>query len=334
MSGDSSKLRELFKGRVSIICHHNADPDAIGAAYALQRLLAWLDPASIVEILYPDTTSQLSERLIRRYNIEVSKTSKISSVETVIVVDVGSMIQVEALRDVIKNATSRVFIDHHGKDAEIERLATLYISDEEAVATCELVIGLLETFGFEPPIEVAEALLTGIMFDSKHLSIGTPRTFRMVAKLLELGVSLNDAKELLRATMDPSEKIARLKSAQRAKVYRAGSWIIATSNLSSFQASAARGMITLGADVAIVAGNEKKVLKGSIRSTDEFNRLTKIHVGDHVSKPIAAIFGGEGGGHSTAAGINGVGDADEFLDRVVVFLSDKIGKSAQVLYMK
>ncbi len=331
MLGDSKRLSELLRGNVSIVCHHNADPDAVGAAYAVQRLIALLDPHSTAEILYPDTASQLSEKMIARYKIEASKTSKLGRVDTAIAVDVGTLIQVEALREVIDSAPNRVFIDHHGRDTEIEKVTTVYISDERAVATCELVHCLWQQLGYVPPKDVAEVLLIGIVFDSKHLGIGTPRTFRAVAGLLESGASLSVAKDLLQTSMDQSEKIARLKSAQRAKVYRIGPWLVASANLSSFQASAARGMMTLGADVTIVAGNEKKILKASIRASDDFGKQTGIHVGDDLSKPLAELFGGEGGGHPTASGINGAGDADDFLDIAVTFLAERIGKPTQLL---
>lgn len=321
----------MLHGRVSIICHHNADPDAVGAAYGIQRLIGVLDPDASTEVLYPDTASQLSERMIERFSIDASKTSRLVGAETVVVVDTGSLIQLETLITHVRDAKTRVVIDHHGKDPDIERLATLYVSDEDAVATCEIVFNVWASLGLEPPPDVAEALLVGIVFDSKHLGIGTPKMFRVVARLIELGASLNRAREMLQNAMDQSERIARLKSAQRAKVYRVDGWIVATANLGSFQASAARGMMNLGADVAIMAGNDKKTLKASIRSSDDFHKMTGLHVGDDISKPLARLFAGEGGGHPTAAGVNGIGDADEFLEKAVKYLGEKIGKPAQVL---
>ena len=331
MSTDTSTLREIFHGRLSIVCHHNADPDAMGAAYGIQRLIGLLDSEASTEILYPDTASRLSEKMIERFSITASKSPQLIGAETIIVVDTGSLIQLKTLIPLVKEAKTRVFIDHHSRDHEIERLATFYLSDEDAVATCEIVFNIWVSLGLEPPADVAEALLVGIVFDSKHLGIGTPRMFRVVARLIELGASLNSARDMLQATMDQSERIARLKSAQRVKVYRVDKWLVATANLGSFQASAARGMMNLGADIAIIAGNDKKILKTSIRSSDDFYKKTEIHVGDDISKPLAELFAGEGGGHPTAAGANGVGDADEFLVKAVEHLAERIGNPAQVL---
>ncbi|HIH88072.1 TPA: hypothetical protein HA344_02540 [Candidatus Bathyarchaeota archaeon] len=328
---DVSALRDHLRGKISIICHHNADPDAIGAAYALARLIKLIDPKAATEIIYPDTASQLSEKIISRYNIEASNKPKIVGVDAIIVVDTGSLIQLESMRPLVEDANVRIFIDHHGRDPEIERLATIYISDEDAIATCEIVADIWRDAGLEPPKEVAEILLLGMVFDSKHFGLGTPRLFRAAARLMDLGATLNGARELLQSSMDASERIARLKSAQRLNIYRAGPWLIATSNLSSFQASAARGVIGLGADVAILAGNDKEILKASLRSTEDFYAKTGIHLGDDVTKPLGDLFGGAGGGHPTAAGVNGVGDSEKFLAKSVEYLTKKIGEKSQIL---
>ncbi len=328
---DVSALRDHLRGKTLIICHHNADPDAIGAAYALTRLIKIIAPEAVTEILYPDTASQLSEKIISRYNIEASNHPKIVGVDTVVVVDAGSLIQLESLRPLVEDANVRIFIDHHGRDPEIERLATIYISDEDAIATCEIVADIWSGAGLEPPKDVAEVLLLGMVFDSKHFGLGTPRLFRTAAHLMDLGATLNETRDLLQSSMDVSERIARLKSAQRLNLYRVGSWLVATSNLSSFQASAARGIISLGADVAILAGNDKKALKASIRSTEDFYAKTSIHLGDDVTKPLAELFSGAGGGHPTAAGVNGVGDSEEFLAKTLAHLTEKLGGKSQIL---
>jgi len=317
-------IREYLRGNVTIICHHNADPDAIGAAYSIEKLIHELDPGAVTEILYPDSASQLSERIINHFKIETSNQSKIVDADTIVVVDTGSLIQLELLQTLIHIKSVKIFIDHHSFDPEIDKIATLYILDETAVASCEIVYDIWQAIGIELPKYVAEALLLGIAFDSKHFSIGTPKTFRTVAHLLEMGATLGGMRETLQSTMDVSEKLARLKSAQRMTLYRVEPWIIVTSSLGSFQSSAARGMLALGADVAVVAGNEKDELKASLRSTEDFYQKTNIHLGNDVTKPLAEHFKGAGGGHPTAAGINGYGDADSFLEETADILKKKL----------
>lgn len=328
---DISALQGQLHGKVSILCHHNADPDAICAAYAIQRLTKNIDPSAVTEILYPDSASQLSQKIIEKYSIDASRNPKIIFADTVVVVDVGSLIQLEGLLPLVKAGKNRIFIDHHGRDSEIAALATTYIHDEGAIAACEIVSGIWDASGYTMPEEIANALLAGIVFDSKHLSIATPHLLRVVAWLMDQGGSLGGAWDMLQTSMDQSERIARLKSVQRMTLYRVDQWLVAASQLGSFQASAARGMTSLGADVSIIAGADKDVLKVSLRSTEEFHSKTRIHLGDDVAKPIAELYGGSGGGHATAAGVNGVGDPEEFLLKVATYLAEKIGKPPQVL---
>ena len=322
---DVDYLKKHLKGNVTIICHHNADPDAIGAAFGLQRLIQILDPNAVTEILYPDSASQLSDKIITHLKIEASTQSKITDPNTKIFVDVGSLVQIENLKPLLYEKNSaKIFIDHHSRDPEIAKIASLYILDENAVAASEIVFEIWNNIGLEPDPAVAQALLVGIVFDSKHFSIGTPRVFRIVARLLEFGASLNGVKELLSSSMDQSEKLARLKAAQRMTIHRLDQWIIATSDLGSFQSSAARSILSLGADVVIIAGNDKTELQASFRSTEEFYLNTKIHLGEDITKPLAEQFKGAGGGHPTAAGVNAFGKSEMFLLKAVELIKEKL----------
>ena len=208
---DFTPLKPYLRGKVTIICHHNADPDAIGSAYALQKLITLLDPQSITEILYPDSASQLSDRIIAHLGIEASIHPRIVGADTIIAVDTGSIGQLENLSHLLQGSGARIFIDHHSRDAEIERVASVYLLDEDAMATCEIVYDIWQDMGIKMPKDVAEALLLGIAYDSKHFTHRHAETFRTVAGLLELGATMNGMRELLSSTMDPSEKLARLE---------------------------------------------------------------------------------------------------------------------------
>lgn len=331
-SMDVSSLRNNLRGNVTIICHHNADPDAIGSAFSLQRLIQILDPNSVTEILFPDSASKLSNRIISYLNIEASNLSNIIKADTIIVVDVGSITQLENLQSLLyTNHSTKIFIDHHSSDLNIKKIANIYIVEEAAVATSEIVFDIWKAFGIKPTIDVAMALLLGIAFDSKYFTIATSKTFRTVAMLIELGASLSEISKLLSSRMDKSEKLARLKATQRMTLYRFDRWIIAISEVSSFQSSVARGILNLGADVALIVGNDKEEFKASLRSTDEFYQKTGIHLGRDITKLLAEEFKGSGGGHSLAAGIKGYGDIETFLDKSVDLIKESIEKRKIVI---
>jgi nanoRNase/pAp phosphatase (c-di-AMP/oligoRNAs hydrolase) len=148
----------------------------------------------------------------------------------------------------------------------------------------------------------------------------------VAADLIDCGATIQKARVLLSTSMDPSEKTARLKAAQRIALHRIGSWIVATSTLGSFQSSAARAFLVLGADVAVLVGKDKNTLQASFRSTDEFYKKTRVDLGE-ISKKLAGGFNGTGGGHPTAAGVNGEGEEEKFLEEVVEAIKAKIMSS-------
>ena len=136
----------------------------------------------------------------------------------------------------------------------------------------------------------------------------------MVAELVEIGVNVQESLPLLSLTMDYSERMARLKAGNRVKLLRMNDWLIAFSHVSSYQASAARGIMSLGAHVAIVAGQKENKIQVSFRACAEFYKETGVHLGRDLAKPLGNFMGGMGGGHSISAGANGVGDVEACLE--------------------
>ena len=110
--------------------------------------------------------------------------------------------------------------------------------------------------------------------------------------------------------MEHSERVARLKASSRTNLLKLDRWLIALSHVSAYQASAARGLLALGAHVAVVAGNKENEIQVSFRATHEFYNETDIHMGRDLAKPLGDFLGGMGGGHAVSAGANGAGDVD------------------------
>ena len=81
-------------------------------------------------------------------------------------------------------------------------------------------------------------------------------------------------------------------------------WIIAFSFVSSYEASAARSLMQLGADVAIVIMKNKDETRISFRTTSEFIQKTTISLAKDIIPIFISNFGGNGGGHDGACGYN------------------------------
>jgi len=328
---DYSALKSSIKGRVAVLCHHNADPDALCSAYAAKEFALRLDAAE-ADVIVPGGLSTLTRRVVDGLGIEVAEESLPSDFDTVIIVDTGNISQLEELGQwLIDHEATKIFIDHHIRSPEIEAVASSYIVDESAVSTCEIIYRIYEALGVGLTEKAAQGLLIGLVFDSKHFSIGSTETFRVASELLRRGADLSKALALLTSSMEASERIARLKASQRMNTYRLGGWLVAATSLGSFQSSAARGIIGLGADLVIIAGNDKERLKASMRSTDQFHAATGIHLGRDIARPLGEEFKGAGSGHPTAAGVNGEGDHELFLARAMDIVKSKISESVKCL---
>jgi nanoRNase/pAp phosphatase (c-di-AMP/oligoRNAs hydrolase) len=125
--------------------------------------------------------------------------------------------------------------------------------------------------------------------------------------------------------MNRSERIARLKAAERASVVMLGNWIVVTSQLGSYQSSAARAFLGLGAHVAFVAGEVKDKIRVNMRATEDFYEKTSAHLARDVAIPLGKLLGGVGGGHPTAAGLTASGTADEVLVACMTRLRESVG---------
>ena len=320
-------LDRLDAKLVVLLCHHNADPDAICSAYAFASLLKQLRPAVEVEIGVTQGISRLSKHLLQYLPIEVKPQPSIDKADAIVMLDTNTVQQLGPLAEKIVDFKPPVIvIDHHASHPETERIATISITDENSSSTCEIVYGLYKQASMSPNEITSKALFLGIAFDTRHFILANSSTLKNVAELIDLGVNAHETISLLWLPMDFSERVARLKAARRDKLFRINEWIIAFSHVSAYQASAARAMIDLGAHVAAVAGEKDGGVEISLRSTDEFHNRTGVHLGKDVAQPLGEHLHGMGGGHATAAGVNGVGDVETALKCCLMILKEKLSK--------
>ncbi|HUM81593.1 MAG TPA: DHH family phosphoesterase, partial [Methanothrix sp.] len=118
--------------------------------------------------------------------------------------------------------------------------------------------------------------------------------------------------EALAVPTSLSQRIAVLKAASRCNVERQGDWLIAWTSVNSFEGSASMALVELGADVALVAGRHGGKARISGRSGREAARRG-LNLAEILSR-TAREFGGEGGGHRSAAALEAAGDPYAILD--------------------
>ncbi len=311
---------------VVLLCHHNADPDAIGAAFAFSSLLARLRPRLRIEVAAAEGPSRLSRHLLRNaLPMKLVSNPNIEGADAIVLLDTNTIQQLGDWVERVKAAKCPiVVIDHHAGHPETEKLAMVSVADENSSSTSEIVYTFFMDMNVRLTEGEAKALLLGIAFDTRHFILANSRTLKIVADLIDAGVNAREALSLLSLPMEESERIARLKASRRIRLLKVGKWIVAFSHVSAYQASAARALVSLGTHVAIVAGQKNGKLRMSMRASQDFYRTTGVHLGRDLAKPLGEYLRGMGGGHSVSAGVNGVGDLEACFKRCVRILTEKL----------
>jgi bifunctional oligoribonuclease and PAP phosphatase NrnA len=303
-------LAEPRKSKL-VVMHHNADPDALGSALALQAVFP------NIQIAAPLGLSRTAKRLLDALDGTVLTKPPYERFDHIVVVDTSSKIQ---LGEAAKRIKDPIVLDHHPYHDTWEDASHLYV-DPNMAACCELVYELIETAGREgytttqlngaaSDIATLEhiglALMTGIWTDSGGFRHATPRTLQTAADLLSrTGTSIADVLTILEEEQEPQDgrQQAHLKAASRLATHRVGPLLVATSHVSAHEASAARALTLLGADVAFCIAEKNDELRASARARKAAITRTGLHLG-HLMNAAGKRLNMMGGGHQGAAGMN------------------------------
>jgi nanoRNase/pAp phosphatase (c-di-AMP/oligoRNAs hydrolase) len=309
------------------VCHRNADADAYLSAYALARLLKRVSPRCMVDVVAPGGMTALTAKLAEKYPCRVREESE-ADYDLYVAVDVGDDELLESWRSKMEASGGvKVLVDHH--PYRDRRMYQWTIVDEEATSAAEVVFGIYRDLRVKPDRRTAQALLEGIMFDSGHFALAGNKTIRLVVELIDSGADVEEARRTLRTEPDYGEVIAKLKGAQRLKIYRIGKWVVATTEIGSFQAHVARSLLSLGADVTIAGGESDGEVRVSMRASGRFHEGAKVELGKEVAEHVAVMLGGHGGGHSTAASFTCAGEAERAIMASVERLSQLLKEGVQ-----
>lgn len=310
--------------KAAVVCHRNADADAYLSAFAISNLLRTLAPECDVDIATPGGMTTLTQKLSGRFPHGTVQFSE-EDYDLYVAVDVGDEELLNEWKKKIKTSGGvKVLVDHHplkdGKGYDE------VIVDEGATSAAEVVFSLFEGLGVEVDKLTAQALLEAILFDSSHLAIVSPAGIRTVVKLMDAGADIALARKELRSEPDYGEVLAKLKGAQRLTIYKAATWVVATSIIGSFQAHVARSLVYLGADIAVVGGESEGETRVSMRATQRFFDGTKVQLGTQVADEMSKRLGGHGGGHATAASFSTMVGEEEAIEATLKRVGELLGE--------
>lgn len=322
--------RQKNKPRLAyVVTHRLADIDAYCSAYATAKMLRTLG-VQRVRVVLPNGLSTAADNVYERYPLRPDGAPNFGKADLIAIVDTNNpLLLSDSMDAIIESGALKLLIDHHPPSRDTGKLAgpkSRFI-DTAASSACEVVYTLYRRYKVRITGRVAQVLLLGILADSQHLFLAGGRTIGVVNDLLGHGASLGDARGLLMRERDLSERMARLKAAHRASLYTAGNFVVAFSHVGSFHASAAKALVDLGADLAVVleGGSGKQQhnkAKASMRATQRFYARSGLHLGTDVASKLSDA----GGGHPTAASLSADVSEDELAKMLIKTLEARLGR--------
>lgn len=224
----AAALSELLDScsNVLIMGHRFADLDCLGAAVGLYQPIQQMGkPVKIILNSRANMVKQLHSRLIEQgYDTAFIEPEValdyVGDYTLLIIVDVHTPHFIEA-PEVYKKCKNVVVIDHHRKMVDYIDNAVIFHHEPYASSASEMVAELLQYFGdkYKPDSTAAEALLAGMMLDTKNFIQRTGvRTFEAAAYLRKLGADTVEVKRLFATSMNAYQE--RCKVVSSATVYR------------------------------------------------------------------------------------------------------------------
>ena len=284
--------------KITLLTHYKPDGDGISACVALEIVLSKMGKE--VETIYPNTAEFKFSRQPRNLFINEHKQTP----DLIIACDTANYDRLY-FPEVFK-PIKMINIDHHVSNT-IRTSADVNFVISETSSTCEVLFDIIKEW--ESVLgdklvnkEVAEALLFGILYDSRvfHTQSTYPSTLRIAADLIEYGADLFKLKCELLAHKDPEIirlwvlMLDRISISEDKKVV---STYITQDDLKRLELTLS-SLLSFNNFLSDISEVDVTLL---FYETDEGKTKVSLRSKHYDVNKLAAKFGG--GGHKNAAGI-------------------------------
>jgi len=215
---------------------------------------------------------------------------------------------------VLPKVKAYFIVDHHESEEDIIEVNHI---EESASSTCEILFELFEKLGIELTLPIAEALFTGIVYDTGSFIYPktTPRTFMIAYVLSKVGVN-------------PNKIYQKIYESNSVSALRLQSKVLSTLELFYNQHVAAQtmtkemifecGAIYEEADALINIPLKSETIRVSLFFKENEAGILRCSLrskGDINVAEIAQTYGG--GGHKTAAGFKSIWPLETIKQKVL-----------------
>jgi len=309
----SAKVIEFIKNHDHFLlsAHINADGDAVASVLAMSLLLDKMGKHNYC--VFSD------QKIDSRYNY-IGNYDKIQHYhegiqighETAIILDVPGTKRLGDISQILPDKSKIVKIDHHPVEDEF---ADVNFVDDTASSTTHLVFEIAEQAGVEIDIPMANAIYTGIIYDTGRLSFSntTARDLYICSRMVEIGVK--PAEVTNRIFFESSFEALKTIGKGLANLENHLDGMVNVIYLSMEELNKAEpGEIEELANYSVaIKGGEiglfiREVKPGSHKVSFRSKNMVDVN-------QIAKVF--NGGGHTRAAGCRIEGTKEEILPRIL-----------------
>lgn len=287
---------------VLIMGHKMSDLDSVGSAIGVLRFCKICEkPAAIVI----KQKQSLAENLIKQFQdagfaedfvAPDEVIDNITSKTLLVVVDTHLKNILESV-EVYENCKNVVVIDHHRKCVGHIDNAVIFYHEPYASSASELVSELLPYIGDredKPTALEAQALLAGIMLDTRNFSLHTGvRTFEAAAYLRRMGAQTQEVKKLFSSSFESYSLKSQLVT--EAQIYMGCAVVVSETpvDLQVIVPQAANDLLTIeGVEASFVAVEINGQINISARSMGAVNVqviMEKLGGGGHLTMAGAQL---------------------------------------------
>lgn len=295
----SKALNEIIKsaGNCLLMGHKFSDLDSLGASFAFASIAENLGKEAKIIINREETMAKslVDYMVANGYgNVLINEKQALEMIDEdtlLIVLDTHRPSFCESAA-VYKNALKTVVVDHHRKATDYIDNALLFYNETTASSTCEIATEIWQYMGIGNMNScVAEALMAGIMLDTKNFVLGTGvRTYEAAAYLRKCSAQPVTVKKLFSDSMDVYKR--KYKVISSAKNY--GEYVVAANKTSD---NISRIVSAQAADELLGVNNVKASFV-IFKNGDSINISARSY-GEFNVQLIMEKLGG--GGHKTMA---------------------------------
>ena len=289
-----SALREC--SRIGIIAHIFPDGDALGSCLALGQAMEALGKS--VD-LYCEQEPPALYRFLSGIHRFKKPQAPFQPYDLIVAVDCSDIGRMGTAAAVFHSCPRTLNIDHHGSNPGY---AAVNWVDPSRAAAGEMIYDLLQALSIPLSNDMGEALYTALVSDtgSFQYQSTTPRTLRIAAELLELGLSVDDLTTRLFRTLTISRIKLLSKTLMTLETFAGGRAALLTVTQEMLDSAGAEdgdmeNLVNYAKDIEGVELG--LLLKETAEGTAKVSYRTKEALN---AAELAAAFGG--GGHPRAAG--------------------------------